>query len=179
MRERKVWRPSWFWRRTARTATGLLLVVALLAPAVEAHGGSLVYKGASGPYRVQAFALLSDGWLDYSIHLQDARLGLPVTDATVLVRGLGADGSLTTWKAIWTGSVYETLEEVGDASLWIIQVEIESPLGQTTVNHELDLRSNNGVWAVGVVVGIFIVILVAHAVVGHRRLRQRYEVLKD
>ncbi len=172
MREQSSGRSLWPRRGTALTVMAAMLLIALLAPPAAAHGGPLVHAGVSGPYRVRAFALLADGWLDYSIDLRDAGTGLPVIGATVGVQALAADGSFAEWRALWTGTVYEAIEEVGDARRWTLQININGPLGQATASHELDLQPSSWIWAMSAVAGAIVAALAAHAVVGRRRSRQ-------
>ena len=110
-------------RRTAALIVAALVVIALPS-AVAAHGGSLVFSGDRGPYQIRAFAILTDGWLDYSIDLRELGSGERVSDAQVSIVALTPDGLLGPWEALFTGTVYEMIERAPDEVDWTIQVDV-------------------------------------------------------
>ncbi len=152
------------------------LVMLALPTAAAAHGGSLVFSGDHGPYQIRAFAILNEGWLDYSIDLRELGSGERVTDAQVSIMALTPDGLLGPWNAIYTGTVYEMIERAPDDVDWTIQVDVTGGPGSITYAHRL--RITPGTW-IGPTVAIgvaFALAVAAHAYTGRRRrARHRQE----
>ena len=155
-------------RRTAALIVAALVVIALPS-AVTAHGGSLVFSGDRGPYQIRAFAILTDGWLDYSIDLRELGSGERVSDAQVSIVALTPDGLLGPWDALFTGTVYEMIERAPDEVDWTIQVDVTAGAGPMTYAHRLRLAPGTWVWPTVAIGGAFVLAIAAHAYTGRRR----------
>ena len=161
-------RVPWASRRLIALTLAALVMLALPS-AAAAHGGSLVFSGDRGPYQIRAFAILTEGWLDYSIDLRELGSGERVTDAQVSIMALTPDGLLGPWDAIYTGTVYEMIERAPEDVDWTIQVDVTGGPGSITYAHRL--RITPGTW-IGPTVAIgvaFVFAVAAHAYTGRRR----------
>ncbi len=155
-------------RRTAALIVAALVVIALPS-AAAAHGGSLVFSGDRGPYQVRAFAILNEGWLDYSIDLRELGSGERVSDAQVSIVALTPDGLLVPWEALFIGTVYEMIEQAPDEVDWTIQVDVTADAGSMTYAHRLRLAPGTWIWPTVAIGGAFVLAIAAHAYTGRRR----------
>ena len=155
-------------RRTAALILAALVVLALPS-AAAAHGGSLVFSGDRGPYQIRAFAILNEGWLDYSIDLRELGSGERVTDAQVSVVALTPDGLLGPWDALYTGTVYEMIERAPDDVDWTMQVDVTGGPGPITYAHRLRITPGTWIWPTVAVGLVFALAVVAHAYTGRKR----------
>ena len=149
-----------------------------LPSAAAAHGGSLVFSGDRGPYQIRAFAILTEGWLDYSIDLRELGSGERVTDAQVSIMALTPDGLLGPWDALYTGTLYEMIERAPDDLDWTIQVDVSAGAGAMTYAHRLQLTPGTWIWPTVAVGAVFVLAVAAHAYTGRKRrarARQRQE----
>ena len=163
----------WMGINRARRGTAALIVTALvviaLPSAAAAHGGSLVFSGDRDPYQVRAFAILNEGWLDYSVDLRELGSGERVSDAQVSIVALTPDGLLGPWDALFTGTVYEMIERAPDEVDWTIQVDVTEGAGPMTYAHRLRLAPGTWIWPTVAIGGAFVLAVAAHAYTGRRR----------
>ena len=145
------------------------LVMLALPSAAAAHGGSLVFSGDRGPYQIRAFAILNEGWLDYSIDLRELGSGERVTDAQVTIMALTPDGLLGPWDALYTGTVYEMIERAPDDVDWTMQVAVTGGPGPITYAHRLRITPGTWIWPTVAVGLVFALAVVAHAYTGRKR----------
>jgi len=155
-------------RRTAAWIVAVLVALALPS-AAAAHGGSLVFSGDRGPYQIRAFAILNEGWLDYSIDLRELGSGERVTGAQVSIMALTPEGLLGPWDAIYTGTVYETIVRAPDDVDWTIQVDVTGGLGSISYAHRLQITPGTWVWPTVAVGVVFALAIAAHAYTGRKR----------
>ena len=149
------------------------LVALALPSAAAAHGGSLVFSGDRGPYQIRAFAILNEGWLDYSIDLRELGSGERVTDAQVSIMALTPEGLLGPWDAIYTGTVYEMIERAPDDVDWTIQVDVTGGPGSISYAHRLQITPGTWVWPTVAVGVVFALAVAAHAHTGRKRRERR------
>ena len=149
----------------------IVTALALLAlpNAAAAHGGSLVFSGDRGPYQIRAFAILTDGWLDYSIDLRELGSGERVTDAQITIMALTPEGLLGPWDALYTGTVYEMIERAPEDVDWTMQVDVTGGPGPITYAHRLRITPGTWIWPTVLVGGGFALAVAAHAYTGRRR----------
>ena len=98
-------------RRLARLLSALILLWAASTTPALAHGGDLVYTGATGPYQVRAFANWAEGWLDYSVDLRNVSTGARIPGAEVRVSVFENGVSIAEYTAFESGTVYEFVEK--------------------------------------------------------------------
>ncbi len=161
-------RALWAKRRTAALIVAALVTLALPS-AAAAHGGSLVFSGDRGPYQIRAFAILNDGWLDYSIDLRELGSGERVTDAQISIVALTPEGLLGPWEALYTGTVYEMIERAPEEVDWTMQVDVTGGPGPITYAHRLRITPGTWIWPTVLVGGGFALAVAAHAYTGRRR----------
>lgn len=158
-------------RRFTRLMAALILLwVATGVPAL-AHGGDLVYTGATGPYQVRAFANWAEGWLDYSVDLRNVSTGARIPGAEVKVTVFENGVNIAQFTAFESGSVYEFVEPSPEEVHWNLVLDISSALGPAKLSHSLDLAPTNWVWPSVLVIGGFFAAVAAHTWTARRRAR--------
>jgi len=149
-----------------------VLVMVALPTAVLAHGGSQVFTGDHGQFRIRSFATLADGRLDYSIDIRELGTGERVTDAEVTVLAVTPNGPQGPWDALFVGTVYEVITPAPEEVDWTVQVNITTGPGTVTFKHHLRLTQSAWLWPTIGVVGAFGTVVVVHAYTGRRRRRR-------
>ena len=158
-------------RRIVRLLPVLVLVWTAAATPALAHGGDLVYTGATGPYQVRAFASWAEGWLDYSIDLRNASTGARIPGAEVRVSVFENGVNIAQYTAFESGAVYEFVEKSPEEIHWNLVLDISSALGPAKLAHPLDLAPTNWVWPSVLVIGGFFAAVAAHTWTARRRAR--------
>ncbi len=158
-------------RRSARLLPVLVFLVAATTPPALAHGGDLVYTGATGPYQVRAFANWAEGWLDYSIDLRNVSTGARIPGAEVHVTVFENGVNIAQYTAFESGAVYEFVEQSPEEVHWNLVLDISSPLGPAKLTHPLDLAPTNWVVPSVLVIGGFFAAVFAHTWTARRRAR--------
>ena len=158
-------------RRFARLLPVLVLLLAAIATPALAHGGDLIYTGATGPYQVRAFANWAEGWLDYSVELRNVSTGARILDAEVRVSVFENGVQIAEYTAFESGAVYEFVEQSPEEVHWKLVLDISSPLGPAKLTHPLDLAPTNWVLPSVLVIGGFFAAVAAHTWSARRRAR--------
>jgi len=158
-------------RHFARLLPVLVLLLAAMATPALAHGGDLVYTGATGPYQVRAFANWAEGWLDYSVDLRNVSTGARIPGAEVRVSVFENGVQIAQFTAFESGSVYEFVEQSPEEVHWNLVLDISSPLGPAKLTHALDLAPTNWVVPSVLVIGGFFAAVAAHTWSARRRAR--------
>ena len=158
-------------RRLARLLPALILLFAASGTPALAHGGDLVYTGATGPYQVRAFANWAEGWLDYSVDLRNVSTGARIPGAEVRVSVLENGVNIAQYTACESGTVYEFVERSPEEIHWNLVLDISSALGPAKLTHPLDLAPTNWVWPSVLVIGGLFAAVAAHTWTARRRNR--------
>ena len=111
-------------RRLARLLSALILLWAASSTPALAHGGDLVYTGATGPYQVRAFANWAEGWLDYSVDLRNVSTGARIPGAEVRVSVFENGVNIAQYTAFESGTVYEFVEQSPEEIHWNLVLDI-------------------------------------------------------
>ncbi len=123
--------------------TGIFL---LLVPSINANGFTWpIAKGTSGPYEYQV-GIWPPSPTVGNVHLAIAVTSNenPVTGAVITVTGRGSDGRVDAGPVSafpyplqpWS---YELNMDLGEPGKWTLQIDIDSPLGRTSVIAPLDV----------------------------------------
>ena len=158
-------------RRFARLLPALVLLWATTSAPALAHGGDLVYTGATGPYQVRAFANWAEGWLDYSVDLRNVSTGARIPGAEIRVSVFENGVAIAEYTAFESGVVYEFVEASPEEIHWNLVLDISSALGPAKLTHPLDLEPTNWVWPSVLVIGGFFAAVAAHTWTARRRNR--------
>lgn len=156
-------------RRLTRLFPALILLWAGTGSHLLAHGGDLIYTGATGPYQVRAFANWAEGWLDYSVDLRNISTGARIPGAEVRVTVFENGVNIAEYTAFESGSVYEFVEQSPEEIHWSLVLDISSALGPAKLSHSLDLAPTNWVWPSVLVIGGFLTAVAAHTWTARRR----------
>ena len=158
-------------RRLIRLSPVLFLLWTVTGAPAQAHGGDLVYTGATGPYQVRAFANWAEGWLDYSVDLRNVSTGARIPGAEVQVTVFEDGVNIAQYTAFESGAVYEFVEQSPEEVHWNLVLDISSPLGPAKLTHPLDLAPTNWVVPSILVIGGFFAAVAAHTWTARRRAR--------
>ena len=146
----------------AAVCAGLAVTAALAsfpAPKPVSANGHLterVEEFRAGPYAVRMLivpAVLQRGIVHFSVSLADAETGSPATGAAVTFAAKGPEGvprlgPLPAAGAPEDPQVYGVDLDLDRRGIWIINVEIDGPLGQADLDRTLEVSASRGrTWA--------------------------------